>query len=472
MIKKIIISIIFVLITCIICLFAFNNRTISTITLDINPSIEINLTKGNRVKNVIALNDDAKEVIDNNLKGKTLDEALESIINDSIDKGYVEEGHTEVILYSNGDITNDEIEYKVVETFNNHQINASVIIVKNVTEEDESIAKKYNISPAKASYISSIVNNNIEDDRIDVPISEQREIELLTENLADKSINELKEMKETGKYCDVGYTLEGDWCYKEINRVKASSGKVCPDSYTEKDGKCYETTGILEKEGTLVCNENYVLNGTDCIYTEVIDATPSKYYCSKGETKTRLEMGLTNADAGDANDIVCVDLSKAAHPVSPCEAHDGTEYTKSGGKCYWHRAPIISSGCPGKIKVNGYCWDDATNVLICRGYRDGKQYKSRDEYCEHSIKYIKPTVSEYKCPDGFVLNENKCQRDIIVKAHNERYCPEGYNKTNDDRCINYNKITNKEDGFVCSNENSKLKGETCIIYEVVESKQY
>ena len=41
----------------------WNNRTISTITMDINPSIEIHLNKRNKVKKVVALNKDAKEYI-------------------------------------------------------------------------------------------------------------------------------------------------------------------------------------------------------------------------------------------------------------------------------------------------------------------------------------------------------------------------------------------------------------------------
>ena len=471
--KRVFIYILIILLLILGILFVLNNnKIVSTITLDINPSIEINLMKNNQVKNVIGLNDEAKIVISDDLKGKTLDYALESIINNLIDKGFIESNDTEVILYSKGEIETKEIEIKLEEKFNKHQMHANVIVVENVTEEDEKLAKEYNISPAKVSYINSIIDYSNEDDRIDIPISEQRERELLTENYANKSISELKEMKDTGKHCDIGYTLEGDWCYKEINRVEASSGEVCPNGYTEQNGKCYEETGILEKENTWVCGEDQVLNGTDCIYTEETDAIPVKFYCSKGETKTKLEMGLTSANAGDANDIVCVDLSKATHPVSPCEAHDGTEYTKSGGKCYWHKAPIIASGCPGKVKVNGFCWDDATGIYICPGYRDGKQYKSRDEYCEHSIKYIEPTPSEYECQKDFTLSGNKCIRKIITKAQKERYCQDGYTKTNEDKCINYNKTTSKVDGFVCNGDNMRLKDNICIVYEIIESKTY
>ncbi len=43
-----------------------NNQIMSTITLDINPSIEINLNKDNKVISVIALNEDAKDIVESN----------------------------------------------------------------------------------------------------------------------------------------------------------------------------------------------------------------------------------------------------------------------------------------------------------------------------------------------------------------------------------------------------------------------
>ena len=39
-----------------------NNKVVSTITMDINPSIEIRLKKGNIVKSVVPLNDDARRM--------------------------------------------------------------------------------------------------------------------------------------------------------------------------------------------------------------------------------------------------------------------------------------------------------------------------------------------------------------------------------------------------------------------------
>ena len=117
------------------------------------------------------------------------------------------------------------------------------------------------------------------------------------------------------------------------------------------------------------------------------------------------------------------------------------------------------------------CWDDASNILICEGYRDGKQYSSRSEYCENSIKYIDPTISEYKCEDkNAKLDGNKCILEEIEPANHKRICPSGYTLVDNDRCINYDNTQNKISGYSCEDNNSKLVNDTCIIYEIIEAK--
>ena len=51
-------------------------------------------------------------------------------------------------------------------------------------------------------------------------------------------------------------------------------------------------------------------------------------FTATGKVKrTKAEAGIANQENSDANEYVCIDLSNATHPVSPCEANDGTEYT-------------------------------------------------------------------------------------------------------------------------------------------------
>lgn len=455
--KKVLVPIIICLLVVMgtIGLMMWNNRVVSIITMDINPSIQINLNKNNEVVNVIALNDDAKDIVNNNFKNKTLDETFEQLITKIIDKGYVTDNNVDVILHTEGNIINNDVVDKVEFIFGKQDVHTEVIVIEKITNEDKELAKKYSVSPAKVSYIKSITKDyeNLSD-----------------EKLVNKSVSELRETKTRGKYCDDGYILEGDFCLKEISRKSASNGEVCPNGYLEYEGKCYEEIPSDETD-KLLCRDDFNLVDGKCVRTSSHDAIPSKYTCTKGEAATNLELGLARPEDGIANDVVCVDTSNATHPVSPCETHDGTEYTVSGGKCYWHRAPVIEAGCPGKIQIGGMCWDDASNVLICEGYRDGKRYSSRSEYCENSIKYLAPTVTEYKCEGNERLVDNKCVIEEVEDSFYERVCSNSYTLVNSDRCINYNKTANKENGLVCDGDNTRLKGNVCITYEFVEAKQ-
>ena len=420
--------------------------------MDINPSIKINLAKNEKVKNVIALNEDAKNIIKNDLKGKSLDKVLDLITNNLIDKGYIEEDFVEIILYSSGNIESDKVENKIKESFNKKQISTSVIIIKSITKEDEKLAKKYNTSPAKISYIKTIEKDN-------------KNISI--KDFVTKSVSELKETKATGKYCDIGYTLEGDWCIKETNREIASNGEICPNGYLEYEGKCYEETPA-EETNKLLCRDEFNLEGENCIRRITAPATVSSYTCSIGEVKTKAEVGQSVYGSGDANDPVCVDSSSITHPVTPCElpASDSTERMSYGGKCYWHRAPVIAEGCPGKIQVNGSCWDDATNVYLCPNGNNSNS-RTQDDYCYVILNNITPTPSNYKCDEDMALNGDKCVKEEKEEAMHEKICPSGYTLVNNDRCINYNKTTKKTNGLVCNKDNSKLKGNYCIIYEMV-----
>ena len=428
----------------------------NTITLDINPSIKISLNKKELVKKIYALNNDANKVISNNMKGKSLNDTFEILITNLIEKGYIkEDNNINVILHVDGEITNKEVEKQIEFEFGKKNVHSEIIVVDKITEKDVKLANKYNISPAKVAYIRTFTD---ESKNMDI------------DDFANKPVSEIIETKNTGNYCDKDYILEGDWCLKEINRVSAISGKTCPNEYYEYNGKCYKE-GALKETNELVCREGFTLNETKCENVIIVDAEPSRYACSKGEAKTRLELNQASENDGNRNEVVCVDYSSATHPVSPCETHDGTEYTVSGGKCYWHRAPVIESGCPGKIQIGGMCWDDASNILICEGYRDGKQYNSRSEYCENSINYITPTVTEYKCDKDFTLKNTKCEKVELEDAWHKTECESGYTEVDNGICINEKNVADKTDGYICNINNSKVVDDVCVIYEKIEAKK-
>ena len=261
-----------IVILVIVCLFLvvgiigfifWNNRTVSTITLDINPSIEINLDRNEKIKSIVALNYDAKVLISNDYKSKNIDEVLMEISEKIIDNVDNDGKEYVILLHIDGELSEDKVSEKLVSLFEERQMPVNVIVPK-VTKEDEKKAKELGITPAKAAYLSEVVKSNND---------------LKIEDIKDKSVSELNEMKDSGNYCDTGYTLHGDKCYKEINRVAAINGEVCPTGYYEKNEKCYEQKEPVENNN-YVCPEGLKLFNDECILENTYDA---KGKCDSGD---------------------------------------------------------------------------------------------------------------------------------------------------------------------------------------------
>ena len=400
------------------------------------------------------MNKDGNKIINENLKGKTLNDTIDIIVNNLIKNNYVQSNNlVDVIIYSKGNISNDVISNKISTSLGDKNIPVNFIFIEKITKKDEELAKKYNISPAKISYIKSVTE-------------EKEKINL--EDLVNKSVSEIKETKNTGKYCEEGWNLEGDFCLKEKQRIKASNGKVCPQNYYELDNKCYEETGVIDTD-ELVCNKEFKLENGKCILEEETDAFPDKYTCSTGELVKASDYGLSPKETSNA-DYICIDKSSGKAPKLRCLYNPG--HIMIEGKCYNGPAPLINGGCPGADKpINGGCYslDDEDQWQCPNGRIYHKSQNSVPKLCPDTLKTYKATITEYRCEGDFKLQGTKCILKRIEDPQHKRVCPEGYTKTEDDRCINYKKTINKVDGFVCLEKNSRLKDNLCVIYEFKEA---
>ena len=426
------------------------------VTIDINPSIEIEVKDG-KVEKINDRADDPSGLVNSSMEGKKLEKVFEEIVSNAKDKSYIQSGELFVILGFEDESGNTNDRLSVEDLFRKACKEKDVhvmLIVPEITEEARHEAEGRGVSPAKAAYILELLKENDQ---------------LHFDDLKNKSASELIEIQDTGMYCRGGYTLNSGKCERVVKEEDPQEGKTCPEKYEQIKGKCYRISDTMTHEP--YCKDGMELKDNKCVGTEEVAATPSKYTCSKGTAMTRYEAGLTGKNDGDAKDIVCVDTSNATHPMSPCEAGkagDGTEYLESGGKCYWHRAGLLPEGCPGKIKVGDACWDDGSNVLICKGARDGKQYSSRSEYCEGSVKYTKPTVSEYKCESGYTLDGKKCIKEITKDPSLKVACGKGLTSYQDRACIDYNDTADFVTGYTCTG-GAKLENNKCVYYEVEDA---
>ena len=75
------------------------NTVASTISLDVNPSIEIRVNKYEKVLEILALNDDAEVVLgDMDFKGSSLDVTINALIGSMLQNGYLDELANSILI--------------------------------------------------------------------------------------------------------------------------------------------------------------------------------------------------------------------------------------------------------------------------------------------------------------------------------------------------------------------------------------
>lgn len=177
-----------------------DNVVVSTITLDINPSIKIELNKNNQVINIISLNDDAKDILITNYKGKEIKEIINNITDKLIDKGYAKE-ELVILLGVSGSIESEEIKEMLVNKLTEKEISYDIKIPE-ITDSAIKLAKEYNITESKASYIEETIN---------------KYSELKIEDIKDMSIKDI-----SNKVKELESSQEED--KKEENTINNNSG--------------------------------------------------------------------------------------------------------------------------------------------------------------------------------------------------------------------------------------------------------
>lgn len=164
----------------------FDDKVVSTITIDINPSFKLELNKNNKVINILYLNDDAENIEIKDYKGKDFDKVFDNITKELIEKEYVNE-KADILLNIDGKIKEEDVKKVITDSFKSNNINAE-IIVPTITDSSKELAKKYNITESKAAYIEQIVKNNT-----------KLKIEDIVENSVKDINNKIESIKEEAK---------------------------------------------------------------------------------------------------------------------------------------------------------------------------------------------------------------------------------------------------------------------------------
>ena len=163
----------------------------STVSLDVNPSIEIKVNKNEQVLNVVPLNEDAKIVIgDMDFARSDLDVTINALIGSMLRNGYINELANSILI--SVDDSNAErgkaLEARLageIDTLLQTGSFQGSVLSQTISADSElqTLASRYSITPGKAQLIQQIV---------------AQDTRYTFEDLAPLSINELNLISETG----------------------------------------------------------------------------------------------------------------------------------------------------------------------------------------------------------------------------------------------------------------------------------
>ena len=147
------------------------NDNFATITLDVNPSLEIKVDENETVRAVTALNEDAKTVMgDMRFEGSSLELTVNALIGSMVRNGYLNEITNSVLLSvdskdaEKGITIKEKLAGEIAAMINTESFKGAVISQTVSSDDSElaELAKTYGVTMGKAKLIRAIVNNDSE----------------------------------------------------------------------------------------------------------------------------------------------------------------------------------------------------------------------------------------------------------------------------------------------------------------------
>lgn len=163
----------------------FQNDIKSYLIIDINPSLEMGVSKDGEVLSVIPLNSDADILLsDIDLIGLKVEDASQKVVDEAIESGYIDEYNEDnkITIYSTDEDekSKEQKQTKIIEKINNSlkQNNIRALVVSGgLTEEMKTEADTYGISYGKYLLVSRLASINTQYTKEDIIKMSVKEIQ-------------------------------------------------------------------------------------------------------------------------------------------------------------------------------------------------------------------------------------------------------------------------------------------------------
>lgn len=221
--------------------YQVNYAVASTVSLDVNPSIEITVNQKERVLDVTALNEDGKKIVaDMDFKGSDIDVTVNALIGSMVRNGYISDLSNSILVSvdskdaAGGEALQKKLTNEVTSLLQTQTFDGAVIS-QTVERNDalDALAEKHGISTGKAQLIQRIVAQNSR---------------YTFEDLVNLTINELNLLTESGSLHLDAVTSSGTASEKKyIGSEAAKQSALTHAGVTEADIRGFEIDMDLEK---------------------------------------------------------------------------------------------------------------------------------------------------------------------------------------------------------------------------------
>lgn len=309
--------------------YRLNYAVSSTVSLDVNPSIQITVNEKERVLEVKALNKDGGIVIgDMDFEGSDIDVAMNALIGSMLRKGYLNELANSILISvdNNDPAKGEQLQEKLTEKVNELLESDGffgAVLGQTIRENGnlQQLAEQYGITQGKAQLIQQILDSTTGH---------------TFEELAPLTINELNLIISTGtssveKVSSLGYA--SDKAY--IGEDKAKETAFAHAGVSGQDILFYEMDMDLEK-GVMVYEIEFKCGGFEYEYD--IDAQTGEIIKNKKEVDDDFPAG-SQASSGKTDDPDAGSQSPAPGTKTP----DAGSQTPASGT----NTPAAGTQSPG-----------------------------------------------------------------------------------------------------------------------------
>ncbi len=298
----------------------------ATVSFDVNPSVELKVSKNQRVIDAVAKNDEGKLIIgDMDMKNIDIDVAVNALIGSMLRTGYISELANSILISVDGDEKTEEqlrtqIMEQVRQLLDNQNFNGA-ILSQNVNADGDlkALADKHGITVGKAQLISDIVGASqvyTFDSLVNLSINE---LNLIYKNNVRDNVS----IEFSGEASDKSYIGEDKAVQIALDGLKISS-----DSVSKLKTELDFDDGLMVYEVEFVYGSveyEYEINAVtgDIIEVETDDKKDGNYG-DENEDKHDIKVSITEEQAKNiAFAHAGVDGDKVEKYRSELERDDG-----------------------------------------------------------------------------------------------------------------------------------------------------